>query len=616
MRGVSRIDLAVAVGFVLAAVGEALVRFHDMLGLLVFNAAGALWLGSLAVRRSRPLVPICVIASAGVGGTMATARLWPDAPDGAGVWIFALMLAAYSLGAHSSGRAVVLGVLLPLVVVVSADLTTRSGWPRISGIVFVTAFVGLLPTAVGRMVRIRGERLRILRDQHEQIVRAQRAQQESAVLAERLRTVERLQPTLVLGLQDLAATSESAGDPGRIEASARDLLTRTREVVVALTAPVEDTPVPEIAEADHLAALRLAAQPWTVIAAGAVAAGLIVESRVLDLTEPGWVVVPAGLVVGAPLVLAWWRPVAAAALAWIAAAAYSRLLAPLDGSLSETAFAFAATFGVAMLSRRRTAVLGLAVCWLGQLVGVGTDDPLGAGAFLLLCWLGGLAVNEASRLVEQTRANIDLLGRQETASAARAVVEERLRLAREIHDAIGHSLTVVALQAGAARRLGRSDPGRAREVMRTVAAVARGGVASLALDGAGTDIVNLVERVRATGLTVDADTADETLLDPEQHVVAFRVIQEGLTNVLRHAPGSRATVAVHCRAGEVEIVVANSAPVGEGSGPGSERGLSGIRERVTAGAGEATWRRRDDGGFEVRALLPASPRSPDRVSAT
>ena len=377
--------------------------------------------------------------------------------------------------------------------------------------------------------------------------------------------------------------------------------------MVALTAAAEDAPLPDLPPADHLAALRRAAQPWTVIAAGALVAGLAVESsRVLQPTAPGWWVVPASLVVGAPLALVWWRPVTAVALAWVATAAFSRLLAPLDGSLSETAFALAAAFAAGTLSRRRTAIVGLLVCLLGQLVGVNAQDPLGEGLLLLVCWLGGLAVNEVSRLVEQTRANNELIAQQEATAAARAVVEERVRLSREIHDAIGHSLTVVVLQAGAARRFADTDPRRAREVMATVAAVARSGVTTLALDDTGADIAGLVERVRATGLVVDADLSGESVLEAAQRVVAYRVVQEGLTNVLRHAPGSRATVTVRGGDGGVEVAVANSAPVGAASGPGTGRGLAGLRERVLAGEGRATWRHREDGGFEVCAVLPST----------
>ena len=519
MRSVSRLDAMVGLGFVLAAAAEAVLRYHGTVGLLAFNASGAVWLGALAMRRSRPLLTFGIIAAAALFGTVVTAVLWPNAADGGGVWIVAVMLASYSLGAHGSRRVVVFGVLLPVLVVAAADATTMSGWSRLSGIFFAALFVGLLPTVVGRVVRIRNERLRILRGQSERIVHAQRAQQKSAVLAERLRIAERLQPTLIEGLNALALTADAVGDPAEIEAASRTLLSRTREEVVALSAPVEEAPVPTIPVVDHVASLRAAAQPWTVIAAGAVVTGLFAESSsVLNLSAPGGLVLPAALLVGGPLALAWRRPVASVALAWLAAAAFSRLVAPLDGSLSGTGFVLVVSFAVAALSRRRIAVVGLVVCWVGQLVAVGAGDPLSVAILVLLAWLGGLAVNEASRLVEQTRANNKLLVRQEAASAARALVEERMRLAREIHDAIGHSLTVVALQAGAARRLAATDPGRVRAVMRTVAAAARSGVASLALDYSRADIASIVERVRATGLVLDADVADETLLEPAQQV--------------------------------------------------------------------------------------------------
>ncbi len=198
------------------------------------------------------------------------------------------------------------------------------------------------------------------------------------------------------------------------------------------------------------------------------------------------------------------------------------------------------------------------------------DDPFGRGRARSCAWLGGLAVHEASRLVEQTRANNELLTHQEAAAAARAVVEERLRLAREIHDAIGHSLTVVALQAGAARRLAAADPDRAREVMRTVAAAARSGVASLALDEDGADLAALVERVRATGLVVDADLTDE----PARPGPAADRVPHRAGGADQRAPArSRRTRASH-RApvgGRVEVV-------------GRELGADGCRLRARAPA--------------------------------
>jgi signal transduction histidine kinase len=597
------VDAAVAACFVLAAEVEAIVRHHAVPGLLAFEVTGAFVLVSLAVRRTHPLVPILVIGLVGVFGTVMTQVIWPDASDDGGVWILAMLLASYSVGAHAAGRSLVAGVLVPLVVVTGADASTRSGWERVSGMVFVTVFIGLLPTAVGRLVRVRRTRLAALREQHDRIVRAQRAQQESAVLDEHLRETERLRPTLVGGLRELAEQAAYDGDPGAVEASARALLGRTREEVVALTAPVEASPVDDVPVADHLRALRTTAQPWVVLAAGGVVAGLALETTsALSLEAPGAVILPAAVAVGLPLAFAWWRPLAAVVGTWAAAAAYSQLVAPLDGSLSETALAMALAFAVAALSSRRVAIFGLLVCWIGQLVGVWTDDQVGEAVMLLICWSGGLAVNEVSRLVERARSNNEYLARTEKSSAARAVLEERLRLAREIHDAIGHSLTVVALQAGAARRLSTEDPERAREVMRTVATVAADGAASLEHDAGDTDLAELLARVRATGLAVEADLRDLDGLDPERRRIAYRVIREGLTNALRHAPGCRAEVVVRRDDGCAEVTVTTSAPARTGTGPGTGRGLTGLREQ--AGAGQVTWGALADGGFELRARLP------------
>ncbi len=337
------------------------------------------------------------------------------------------------------------------------------------------------------------------------------------------------------------------------------------------------------------------------------AAGLALESiETLPLAVPDRVAVLAAVAVGAPLALVWWRPVAAVAVGWAAAAAFSQVVVPLHGSLSEAAFALCSAFAVGALSyRRQAAAIGLLVCWLGQIL-VGTPDPVGELGFVLVCWLGGLAVNEATRLVEQGHANNQLLAEQDVAAAQRAVVDERLRLARELHDQIGHSLTVVALQAGAARRLATSDPARARSLMLTIGTAARDGLQALeGAENAG-DLHSLLEVTRAAGLTVDADLGDWASLDPHRRTVVHRLVQEALTNVLRHAPGATATVSVRRTGDDVMVTVANSAPTHPGSGPGTGRGLAGIRERVATHTGRVDWSLRPDGGFEVHAVLPAA----------
>ncbi len=599
-----------AVGFVLAALAEAVALHSGTVGILALEVSGAPVLAVLAIRRTRPGAAICTIAAFAVLGSTVQAWLWPDTGNGGGVWLFALMFAAYSVGAHAQGRALLLGGLAPMLAGLAIDVPTMSGWALVNGELFLTAFVGVLPTVVGRAVRVRRARLTALEEQRHQIVREQQARRQAAVLDERLQTAERLRPTLMDGLRHLAARADEGADAGELEQSARRLLGRTREEVLALTAPVELPAPPEPAVVDVLVSRRAVAQPWTVLGAGAVGAGLALESTAtLPLSVPDGVAVAASLLVGAPLALLWWRPLPAAAVSWALAAVFSRVVAPLDSTLSATALSLGVAFAVATLCTRRGAVAGLLLCWVGHLAGVRTDDPFGVAVMILVCWLGGVVVAEASALVEQRRVNNAALAGHEALARERAVVEERLRLARDLHDQIGHSLTVVALQAAAARRMSARDPDRARSVMAAIATVARGGVTALAGDETDADLASLVERTREAGLelTTDLDAlADREHVDATAREVVYRVVQEALTNVMRHAPGAAAFVTTRRDAGVVTVTVRNDAPEGSGvaAHPGSGRGLAGLHERVAGCAGRLSWGPLPDGGFEVRARLP------------
>jgi signal transduction histidine kinase len=237
---------------------------------------------------------------------------------------------------------------------------------------------------------------------------------------------------------------------------------------------------------------------------------------------------------------------------------------------------------------------------------VGTSDPLGVAMIIAVCWLGGVAVNEVSAVVEQTRANNRLLAAQEEVAWQRAVVEERLRLAREVHDQIGHSLTVVALQAGAARRMAATDPARTREVLTTIAGAAHDGLAAMAGRDAD-DLSSLLARTRAAGLSIRADveTLDTPgLVDPATRALTVRIVQEALTNVLRHAPGAGASLVVGQHGHGLTVEVSNGAPSRSTGSRGSGLGLAGLAERVVAHGGELVWGPRPDGGFTLRAVLP------------
>jgi len=166
---------------------------------------------------------------------------------------------------------------------------------------------------------------------------------------------------------------------------------------------------------------------------------------------------------------------------------------------------------------------------------------------------------------------------------------------------------VVALQAGAARRMSTTEPHRAREVMATIARAARDGLTAMTDDRA-TDVTALLVRTRGAGLRLSAELGELDApepLDPETRELAYRIVQEGLTNVLRHARGAHATVTMRRQADAVLVSLCNGPPTRSGDNPGSGRGLTGLRERVIAIGGELIWRSCSDGGFEVRALLPA-----------
>jgi signal transduction histidine kinase len=140
--------------------------------------------------------------------------------------------------------------------------------------------------------------------------------------------------------------------------------------------------------------------------------------------------------------------------------------------------------------------------------------------------------------------------------------------------------------------------------MQDVAAAARDGVAALEPSDADGDLARLVDRVRSAGLVIDADLDDATLLDPEVRFLVHRVLQEALTNVLRHAPGSRASLTLVVGDQTVELSVTNTPGARPGGPPGSGRGLAGIRERVADWHGAVSCGPLTDGGFQVHAVLP------------
>ncbi|TQS44500.1 sensor histidine kinase [Cryptosporangium phraense] len=220
--------------------------------------------------------------------------------------------------------------------------------------------------------------------------------------------------------------------------------------------------------------------------------------------------------------------------------------------------------------------------------------------------------------VGQRRENAELRRAEET---ERAVTEERLRIAREMHDLIAHSLGAIAIQAGVGRRVIDNQPAEARnaldaiestsrqalaELRRTLTALRRSdpeGVPAAPAPGLA-DLEGVLAVARDSGVQVDVSRAgDVRPLPADLDLAAFRIVQEAVTNVVRHAGTDRASVRLEYRADALAISVVDDG-VGSGDAPGTGYGLVGMRERVTLLDGEFEAGPRPEGGFRVSALVP------------
>ncbi len=210
------------------------------------------------------------------------------------------------------------------------------------------------------------------------------------------------------------------------------------------------------------------------------------------------------------------------------------------------------------------------------------------------------------------------------AQTRRAVEAERARIAGELHDVVTHNVSVMVVQAGAARSVLPSSPEQAREALLAVEASGRTAMSELRhllglLAPAGGDedmlvpqpgaarVPALVERVRAAGLSVELSVTGARDLPPGVDLAAYRVVQEALTNVIKHAGTARAAVVLEYRPDDLVITVTDDGrPVtgpGRPGGPGG-RGLIGLRERIGLYGGELDAGPRPGGGWRVRARIP------------
>jgi signal transduction histidine kinase len=230
----------------------------------------------------------------------------------------------------------------------------------------------------------------------------------------------------------------------------------------------------------------------------------------------------------------------------------------------------------------------------------------------------GLLIGRALGVLE---TETEVLEREVDERAEQAVAEERSRMARELHDVIGHSISVMGVQAGAVRRVLRPEQERERHALLAVEQTGREAVAEMrrligllrteddGITGPSPSLARveqLVSEMRQAGLAVELSVeGDLTSLPPGADLAGYRIVQEALTNALKHAPGAHVNATVRAHGSELAIEVlddGSGSPVAANGHLG--HGLLGMRERTSLYGGELTAGPRPDGGFRVHARIP------------
>ena len=341
-------------------------------------------------------------------------------------------------------------------------------------------------------------------------------------------------------------------------------------------------------------------------------------------SQPGAraVTAPAALLWTLPLLLRGRFPLAAPSVVFVVLGLESLLPGNVVTESQFNGFALVAAFCVSGThANPRRALVGGAIGYAALALIVINDVPpsdSAVGIFLMsaAAWAIGRAFAERGRhtreLEQQTR-------HFEQAQAA-AALAERARIAAELHDVVAHSVSVMTIQAGAARMLLDDDPEKARQPliaveetghqalaeMRRLLGVLRGNDdTALAPQPGMAQLDALVEQTRSAGLPVDVDKDGSSRpLPPGIDLTAYRIVQEALTNVLKHGGAAHARVSVRYAADALELEVTNSGRVAQAGGGGY--GLLGMRQRVALYGGELLAEPRAEGGFTVRARLPVT----------
>jgi signal transduction histidine kinase len=279
----------------------------------------------------------------------------------------------------------------------------------------------------------------------------------------------------------------------------------------------------------------------------------------------------------------------------------------------------ATALGIALLTITLSAVLAATVLDISSRVVTPKPQYADLLSSLISSWL---TIGAGWTLGRSTRARRKYADQLAEHRARQAVSEERLRIAREMHDVVAHSMSVVVMKAAVANHVYETRPGESREALGVIESVSRAALADIhrvlgSLRSAGDaelepspgldELPKLVENARLADVEVELDRGSIPALPAAVQLSAYRIVQEALTNVIKHAAAPvRCTVRISAELGELQLaVIDDGMPRGPVGSPG--HGLIGMRERAALHHGTLVAGRQPEGGFAVHARLPYEP---------
>jgi signal transduction histidine kinase len=345
-------------------------------------------------------------------------------------------------------------------------------------------------------------------------------------------------------------------------------------------------------------------------------------------TTSVWFAVPAVALIVLSL-LGWRRqPFAAGAALWVLAAGLSFI----DGRLVVTAVGLqaaglAASYLLGKCQDPRQAQVGLAIVIVCAVIVVSNDPNRTGSEFVfvpglfVVAWAAGFVLRQRTAQSDEARERAARLELEQEEQARKAIAEERARIARELHDVVGHCVSVMTVQASGVRRMLNADQSQERDALMAVERVGREALGEmrrlvgmlrystpdLAPQPTLRDLDALIAHARDSGLSVDVSIEGmPSNLLASVDLTAYRIIQEGLTNTIRHAQARHAKVAVCYRANSLDIEICDDGLGVRGHDPDVGHGLLGMRERVDVFGGQLQTGPGPDGGFRIQARLPVA----------